>query len=135
MTSYQCIRTDHEEVAERTISFHFEKPADFQVKARQLVDAELIELPEMDSQAAGRAFPIASAPYYGELLVATRMGNSAFKRVLAGLPFGTELGLEGPMGPISLHRNPAKAALLLAGGIRIKPFSRDRGLYGTETMN
>jgi ferredoxin-NADP reductase len=125
MTSYQCIRTDHEEVAERTISFHFEKPADFQVKARQL----------MDSQAAGRAFPIASAPYYGELLVATRVGNSAFKRVLAGLPFGTELKLEGPMGPISLHRNPAKAALLLAGGIRIKPFSRDRGLYGTETMN
>lgn len=120
MTSYQCIRTDHEEVAERTLPFHFEKPADFQFKSRQLVDAELIEPPEMDSQASVRASPIASAPYYGELLVATRVGNSAFKRVLAVLPFGTEPKLEEQMGPISLQRNPAKAAVLLAGGIGIR---------------
>ena len=57
---HQCILKDREEVAERTIAFHFEKPPDFQFKARQFVDAELTEPPEMDS--AVRALPIASAP-------------------------------------------------------------------------
>jgi hypothetical protein len=91
MTSDECIRKDREEVAERTMAFPFEKPADFQFKARQFVEAELIGPAEMDSQAAVRAFPIANPPYESELLVATRVGNSAFKRALAVLLFSTEL--------------------------------------------
>ena len=42
-----------------------------------------------------------------ELLVDTRMRNSAFKRVLAFLAFGSELKLEGPMGSL-LHTNSSK---------------------------
>jgi len=61
MTRYQCILKDREEVAERTMAFHFEKPADFQFKTKQFVDAELIEQPEMDSQGAVRTFLFASA--------------------------------------------------------------------------
>ena len=38
------------------------------------------------------------------------------------LPPGTELKLDGPMGSFTLHRNTAKAAVFLAGGIGITPF-------------
>jgi ferredoxin-NADP reductase len=108
MASHQCILKDRDEIAERTMAFRFEKAADFQFKARQFVDAELTEPPEMDSPV--RPFPIASAPYGGELLVAARVGNIAFKHVL-------------PMGSFSLHKNPSEAAVFLVGGIGITRFS------------
>jgi ferredoxin-NADP reductase len=122
MTSYQSRLKGREEVAEGTMAFHVEKPADFQFRAGQYVDVTLINPPETDSQGIVRTFSIASAPYENEILVATRMRNSAFKRVLAALPLGTELKLEGPMGSFTLHKNAAKAAVFLAGGIGITPF-------------
>lgn len=69
-----------------------------------------------------RTFSIASAPYEDDLVVATRLRDSAFKRVFATLPLGRELKFEGPMGSFTLHKNPAKAAVFLAGGIGITPF-------------
>lgn len=122
MTSYQSRLKSREEVAESTMAFHLEKPADFQFRAGQYVDVTLINPPETDSEGIVRTFSIASAPYENELLVATRMRNSAFKRVLATLPLDTELKLEGPMGSFTLHKNAAKAAVFLAGGIGITPF-------------
>ena len=122
MTSYPSRLKSREEVAEGTIAFHLAKPAGFQFKAGQYLDITLINPPETDAQGVVRTFSIASAPYENELLVATRMRNSAFKRVLATLPLSPELKLEGPMGSFTLHKNPAKAAVFLAGGIGITPF-------------
>jgi ferredoxin-NADP reductase len=122
MTTYQSRLESREEVAEGTMAFHLEKPRGFQFRAGQYADVTLINPPETDSQGIVRTFSIASAPYENELLVATRMRNSAFKRVLATLPLSTELKLEGPMGSFTLHKNPAKAAVFLAGGIGITPF-------------
>ena len=122
MTTYQSRLRGREEVAEGTMAFHLEKPAGFQFKAGQYVDISLINPPETDSQGIIRSFSIASAPYENELLVVTRMRNSAFKRVLAILPLGTEVKLEGPMGSFTLHKNRAKAGVFLAGGIGITPF-------------
>lgn len=122
MTTYQSRLRGREEVAEGTMAFHLERPADFQFKAGQYVDISLINPPETDSEGIVRTFSIASAPYENQLLVATRMRKSAFKRVLAILPVGTELKLEGPMGSFTLHKNRAKAAVFLAGGIGITPF-------------
>jgi ferredoxin-NADP reductase len=122
MTTYQSRLKSREEVAEGTMAFHLEKPADFQFKAGQYADISLINPPETDSQGIIRRFSIASAPYENELLIVTRMRNSAFKRVLATVPFGTEVKLEGPMGSFTLHKNHAKAAVFLAGGIGITPF-------------
>jgi ferredoxin-NADP reductase len=122
MTTYQSRLSGREEVAEGTMAFHLEKPAGFQFKAGQYVDISLINPPETDSEGNVRSFSIASAPYEDRLLVVTRMRKSAFKRVLAILPLGTEVQIEGPMGSFTLHKNRVKAAVFLAGGIGITPF-------------
>lgn len=122
MPIYQARLRKHEEIAERTMAFHFEKPPGLEFRAGQFIDLTLLHPEEMDSQGATRTFTIASAPYEDELLLATRMRNTAFKRVLGALPAGAGVKLEGPMGSFTLHRNPAKAAVFLAGGIGITPF-------------
>jgi ferredoxin-NADP reductase len=122
MTTYQSRLRGREEVAEGTMAFHLEKPAGFQFKAGQYVDMSLVNPSETDSEGIVRSFSIASAPYEDQLLVVTRMRKSAFKRVLASLPLGTEVKLEGPMGSFTLHKNRVKAAVFLAGGIGITPF-------------
>jgi ferredoxin-NADP reductase len=122
MTSYQSRLMKRNEVAEGTMAFHIEKPAGFEFKAGQYLEMTLINPSETDSQGAVRTFSIASAPYENELLVATRMRNTAFKRTLSTLPLRSDLKLEGPMGSFTLHKNPTRAAVFLAGGIGITPF-------------
>lgn len=122
MMTYQSRLSGREKVAEGTMAFHLEKPTGFEFKAGQYVDISLINPPETDSEGNVRSFSIASAPYEDRLLVVTRMRKSAFKRVLATLPIGTEVKLEGPMGSFTLHKNRVKAAVFLAGGIGITPF-------------
>ena len=51
-----------------------------------------------------------------------RSRDTSFKRVFATLPLGTEMKLEGPSGSFTLHKNAAKPAVFLAGGIGITPF-------------
>ncbi len=114
--------TKRSEIAERTMAFQLQKPSGFQFRAGQYADVTLLNPPPMDSQGAVRTFSIASAPYEDHLLFATRLRDSTFKRVFASLPLGTEIQLEGPMGSFTLHKNPSKAAVFLAGGIGITPF-------------
>ena len=122
MPVYKARLRARDKIAEGTQAFRFERPSGFEFRAGQFIDLTLVDPPEMDSQGAVRTFTIASAPYEDELLVATRMRNSAFKRVLATLPVGTEVKCEGPVGSFRLHQNPARAAVFLAGGIGITPF-------------
>jgi len=114
--------TEKEYLAEGTMGFHFEKPAGFQFKAGQYVDVSLINPTDVDSSGSIRSFSIASSPEDQDLLFATRMRDSAFKRVLKASPFGTEVEMEGPMGSFTLHNKAAKPAVFLAGGIGITPF-------------
>ena len=112
----------HEEVAEGTMAFHFEKPVDFQFRAGQSVDITLLDPPETDAEGNTRAFSIASAPFDGDLMVATRMRDTAFKRVLRNAAPGLQVKIEGPSGSFVLHRKAEKPAVFLAGGIGITPF-------------
>jgi ferredoxin-NADP reductase len=91
-------------------------------KAGQYLELTLMNPPETDAEGDGRAFSIASAPSKPQLMVATRLRDTAFKRVLAKLPLGAEVRVEGPFGNLTLHNNTARAAVLLAGGIGITPF-------------
>lgn len=109
-------------IAENTMAFHFEKPASFVFKAGQSADLTLISPPETDDKGNTRPFSIASAPGDPELVFATRMRDSAFKRVLAGAPLGLEVKIDGPFGSFTLHKNAGKPALFFAGGIGITPF-------------
>lgn len=111
-----------EEIAESTMAFHFAKPADFQFRAGQAMDVTLINPPETDGEGNTRAFSIVSAPFDADLMIATRMRDTAFKRVLRKASPGLEVKIEGPSGSLVLHRKAEKAAVFLAGGIGITPF-------------
>ncbi len=121
-TGYQVRLRGRHQVAERSMAFEFEKPAGFTFKAGQFVEVTLIDPPETDAEGNGRAFSIASAPHEDILLVATRMRDTAFKRVLAAMKLGATVRVEGPFGDLVLHNNSARTAVLLAGGIGITPF-------------
>jgi ferredoxin-NADP reductase len=110
------------EVAEGTMAFHFEKPVDFQFMPGQFADLTLTDPPETDAEGNSRTFSIASAPHEEALMFATRMRDTAFKRVLRTLPIGAQLQLEGPFGMMTLDKEDSRPAVILAGGIGITPF-------------
>ena len=99
MPIYKVKLKAREEIAAGTMAFHFEKPEGFSYKAGQFADYTLINPPETDAEGNTRGFSLASAPYEDDLMSATRMRDTAFKRVLKTMPLGTELTLDAPMAP------------------------------------
>jgi len=116
----QLIR--HEEICEGTMAFHFAKPAGFDYRAGQSIDLTLLDPPETDAEGNTRAFTLASAPFDDDIMIATRMRDTAFKRTLRNAAAGMRVKIEGPFGSLTLHKNSAKPAVLVAGGIGITPF-------------
>jgi len=54
-------------------------------------------------------------------MIATRMRDTAFKRVLHSLPLGTPVKLDAPYGDFVLHTPVTTPAVFLTGGIGITP--------------
>src|SRR5580704_2225208 len=113
--SFICKLKDRTEVAESTMAFRFEKPSVWTFKAGQYLDMTLLDPPETDSEGNVRSFSIASGPHEEILLVATRMRDTAFKRVLRTMPLGTAVKIDGPSGDLTLQDNSTRAAVFLAG--------------------
>lgn len=109
-------------VAEDTLAFHFERPPGFEFKPGQAMDVVLGADQTSTQPEVRHTFSIVSAPFQNELMVATRMRDSAFKRALGALPMGSALTLDGPFGSLGLHKAAARAAVFIAGGIGITPF-------------
>jgi ferredoxin-NADP reductase len=105
------------------MAFHFEKPPGFEYRPGQALD---LLLPgtraDADAGDARHAFSIVSAPHEAELVIATRMRDTIYKRALGDLGVGMQARIEGPFGSLILHRNPARAGVLIAGGIGVTPF-------------
>lgn len=120
--SYSIRLIGKEQVAEGTMAFHFSRPTGFEFRAGQAMDLTLIDPPETDAEGDVRTFTIASAPFDEDLMIATRMRDTAFKRVLRSARVGLELKMEGPSGSFTLHKNASKPAVFLAGGIGVTPF-------------
>ncbi len=121
MINYKVKLTRKRDVAEGTMAFHFEKPAEFVFKAGQFARLTLIDPPETDAEGDSRTFSLASAPYENELMVAARMRDTAFKRVLKSMELGAELLIGAPRGSFTLHGDAAVPAVFLTGGIGITP--------------
>lgn len=109
------------EVANGTMAFHFDKPKDFTFKAGQFADYTLINPPETDDEGNIRGFSLVDAPFEDEIIFATRMRDTAFKRVLKDMKPGTELTFDGPYGSFTLQNNTSRPAVFLSGGIGITP--------------
>jgi ferredoxin-NADP reductase len=110
-------------VAEATAGFTFEVQAPFTFEAGQTCDLTIPSPLYDDGLGSSRTFSIASSPSDApRVTVATRLTGSAFKRSLLEAPVGLEVDLDGPFGSFVLHRNAAKPAVFLAGGIGITPF-------------
>jgi ferredoxin-NADP reductase len=110
------------EVAENTFAFRFERPRNFFFKPGQFIDLSLRGIPRNGSNELTHTFSIASSSSASEILIATRMRDTGFKRALSTLPLGTEVSIRGPMGSFVLHKNASRPAVFLAGGIGIAPF-------------
>jgi len=122
MARFDTTLIDSTTVAEGTMAFRFAKPADFKFEAGHSVNVSLVDPPETDRKGNSRSFSLVSAPYETELVIATRMRDTAFKRVLKGMPAGGRIHLRGPAGKFTLDGADPRPAVFLAGGIGITPF-------------
>ncbi|MDA8480987.1 FAD-dependent oxidoreductase [Citrobacter sp. Awk 4] len=123
MVEYHVHLTACRQIAKGTMAFHFEKPVGFSHKPGQAI---MLILPghQTDSRSSDtrHTFSIVTAPEEDELVVATRISESVFKRALCALPIGTEVQINGPFGSFTLPKNTERAGVLIAGGIGITPF-------------
>ncbi|MEK7094349.1 MAG: FAD-dependent oxidoreductase [Patescibacteria group bacterium] len=108
-------------VAEGTMSFYFKKPDGFIFKGGQYADFTLVNPSETDTEGNSRSLSLASAPYENELMITTRLRNSAFKRVLQKESEKVEIKIDGPFGSFTLQKNTERPAVFLMGGIGITP--------------
>ena len=123
MDLYESHLVRRQLVADDTMAFYFAKPDGYQFVAGQSFQMTLIDPPPKDDRkGATREFTIASAPHESELMVATRLRDSAFKDMLKDAPPGTTVQISEADGDLILHRDPSRPAVLIAGGIGITPF-------------
>ena len=111
-----------ERLAEGTMAFHFARPAGFSFQAGQSINLGLIDPPETDAKGNRRTFSVASAPFENEIMIATRLRDTAYKRVLKSMSPGTRVQVRGPAGKFVLESADERPAVMLAGGIGVTPF-------------
>jgi ferredoxin-NADP reductase len=122
MTLYDVTLTQSREIANGTMAFHFTKPAGFSFKPGQALDLVLNDPDNPAAENSRHAFSIVNAPFEDELVLATRMRDSAYKRILRSLGTGASAKVDGPFGSLSLHKDRTRPAVMIAGGIGITPF-------------
>ena len=67
-----------EEIAEGTMAFHLRKPSGFDFKPGQAIDVVLtLKASAPEDQSTRHTFSIVSAPFQDDLVIATRMRDSA----------------------------------------------------------
>ena len=118
MAKYTVHLKGRREIAAGTTAFYFQKPVGFSFKPGQFVELSFLAPHESDTH----PFSIASAPHEEDLVIVTRMRGGAMKQVLGTMPLGTEVMVDGPYGDFVLHKNAARPAVFLTGGIGITPF-------------
>lgn len=110
-----------EPIARETMAVYFEKPKGFDYRAGQFGDITLIDPPETDDEGNVRGFSFITAPFESEIGFATRLRDTAFKRVLRNLAPGSEVKLDAPYGDFTLPRKESRPAVFLIGGIGATP--------------
>ena len=121
MAIYQVKLKSKNEIANGTMAFHFDKPPELVFKAGQFGDFTLINPDDTDDEGNIRGFSLSAAPYEEDIMFATRMRDTAFKRYLKKMDMGTVLTMDAPYGSFTLQNNTKIPAVFLCGGIGITP--------------
>jgi ferredoxin-NADP reductase len=122
MRTCKAILKRRDSLCNATTGLCFEKPDGFEFKPGQFANFTLDATVATDADSGTRALSIASAPHEKDLMVAMRMRDTGFKQVVSALPIGAPFFLEGPFGDLTFHRDKARPAVFLAGGIGVTPF-------------
>jgi len=122
MGKYDSKLLGSEEVARSTVAFHFEKPDGFTFTPGESIDLFLPEDFPGATDDRQRTFSLLNAPHEDRLTIATRMRKSAYKQPLKDAAPGAAVRIVGPKGSMSLHDDPDRAVVMIAGGIGITPF-------------
>ncbi len=122
MAKFKIKLIDKNDVAKDTMAFRFAKPSGYVFAAGQHTGWTLINPAHTDAEGNARTFSFASAPHEDFLMIASRLRDTAFKRVLHNLPAGRQVEIEEPFGDMILHSDSKRPAVLIAGGIGITPF-------------
>lgn len=123
--TYEIALKGKKQIAEGTMAFIFEKPEGFTFKAGQHLRMSLINPPETDSEGDSRFFSLASTPQDPVIVIAMRMRDTAFKRVIKKMKVGEKVSIQimlgVPHGAFALHEDSARPAIFIVGGIGIVP--------------
>lgn len=121
MQSYTVKLLEKKIAAKDTPVFVLEKPRDFIYQAGQYVSLIVPQLVAANPREATRSMSLASAPSEDTLMIAMRMGPSAYKQALNAMRPNDTLEIRGPLGVLVPHAGDA-SAVYIAGGIGIAPF-------------
>lgn len=123
--SFEIALKGKKQIAEGTIIFIFEKPQGFTFKAGQHLRMTLINPPETDNEGDSRFFSLANTPQDPDIVIAMRMRDTAFKRVLKNMRIGEKVLIQimigVPHGAFALHDDSSRPAVFIVGGIGIVP--------------
>jgi ferredoxin-NADP reductase len=120
--NYNTKLIDRKIIAEDTMSLSFAKPEGYDFRAGQYCFLKLPDKGFQDKRGLRRHLTIASSPLEKELLFATRITSSAFKKTLKELSEGETITIEKPLGSFTLPEDTSTPLVFIAGGIGITPF-------------
>lgn len=114
---------DRIEISQGTIAVTFALDQDIAFLAGQYVFVTLPSPLYSDDRGNRRHFSIVSSPNQKRAItIATRIGESAFKRSLREMPIGSYVELGPIAGVFTLPQTVDRPLVFLAGGIGITPF-------------
>ena len=123
MADYQMTLVDRQRIARGTMTFWFDtNGSDYDFRAGQHADFAFLRPSAGDESDNLRTFSLANSPHdKGLVMIAMRMRETGFKTALISAALGTKFRVSRPRGSFTLHKDSAKPAVFLAGGIGITP--------------
>lgn len=107
--------------ATNVYSFYFKKPINLKFNPGQYFKVNL-SIDNPDDRGSSRYFTISSSPSEKDLVITTKILDSAFKNKLHNLKKGEKINFFGPIGFFDINFNNKNKKVFLAGGIGVTPF-------------
>ncbi len=123
MGEYQMTLVDRQEIARDTMAFWYDtNGTGYDFRAGQHADFGFVHPPAACEGDNSRTFSLANSPHDKALvMIAMRMRDTGFKTALKTAALGTKFKVSRPRGSFTLHKDFARPAVFLAGGIGITP--------------